>query len=133
MKTTNIITTLASVLVIGLSANYAAAQGSLTPPGNPAPTMKTLDQVEARTPISALPFTINDPGSYYLTADLTGSNAEHGISIDSDDVTLDLNGFTLRGVAGSLDGIYVVNSTPDYGNIIIRNGNVRKWGGNGMA
>jgi hypothetical protein len=41
------------------------AQGSLTPPpGAPAPTMKTLDQIEARTPISSAPFTISAPGSY---------------------------------------------------------------------
>jgi parallel beta-helix repeat protein len=39
------------------------AQGSLTPPGAPAPVMKSLDQLDAklekRTPISSLPFTIN--------------------------------------------------------------------------
>ncbi len=43
------------------------AQGPLAPPGAPAPTFKTLQQVEPRTPISALPFTISQPGSYYLT------------------------------------------------------------------
>jgi hypothetical protein len=36
-----------------------SAQGSLTPPGAPAPTMKTLTQIEPRTPISSLPFTIS--------------------------------------------------------------------------
>ena len=30
-------------------------QGSLTPPGAPGETMKTLAQVEPRTPISSLP------------------------------------------------------------------------------
>ena len=31
----------------------AFPQGSLTPPGAPAPTMKTLDQVEALTPVDS--------------------------------------------------------------------------------
>jgi len=38
-------------------------QGSLTPPGTPAPTMKTLAQIEPRTPISFLPVTLSQPGS----------------------------------------------------------------------
>src|SRR5438105_5129643 len=38
-------------------------QGSLTPPGAPAPSMKTLQQVEPRTPISSAPFTITNSGS----------------------------------------------------------------------
>jgi hypothetical protein len=38
------------------------AQGSLTPPGAPAPTMKTLAQIEPRTPISSAPFTITVSG-----------------------------------------------------------------------
>jgi hypothetical protein len=29
----------------------AFPQGSLTPPGTPAPTMKTLEQIEPRTPV----------------------------------------------------------------------------------
>jgi hypothetical protein len=40
-------------LLFGLAVRPAAfAQGSLTPPGAPAPTMKTLDQVEARMAVS---------------------------------------------------------------------------------
>ena len=31
------------------------AQVTLTPPGAPAPTMRTLDQIEPRTPISSVP------------------------------------------------------------------------------
>ena len=82
----------------------AFAQGSLTPPGAPAPTMKTLQQVEPRTPISALPFTISNSGSYYLTANLTGAAGSDGITILASDVTLDLNGFTMTGVrSGAID------------------------------
>jgi hypothetical protein len=64
--------------------------------------MKTLDQLEARIPIPKSPqpsiagphFTITQPGSYYLTGniDVTTGN---GINIEADDVTLDLNGYTI--------------------------------------
>jgi len=70
------------------------AQGSLTPPaGAPAPVMKSLSQVEPRTPISSAPFIISQPGSYYLTTNLTSSF--HAIRIAASDVTLDLGGWTI--------------------------------------
>ncbi len=72
----------------------AHAQGSLMPPGAPGPTMKSLDQIEARTPISSVPFTIANPGSYYLTTNVTVSTG-NAITINANNVTLDLNGFTI--------------------------------------
>src|SRR3979411_1007872 len=77
------------------------AQGSLTPPGAPAPTMKTLSQIEPRTAISFTPFVIPNAGSYYVTTNLVGISGTNGIVISSGNVTLDLNGFALLGVAGS--------------------------------
>ena len=82
------------LLAFSLQPTALLAQGSLTPPGSPAPTMKTLDQIEARTPISSLPYTITDGGSYYLTGNLTTSGV-NGIVIAASGVTLDLNGFTI--------------------------------------
>lgn len=104
-------------IAVGLAAVWCVAtgepvraQGSLSPPGTPAPTMKTLDQLEPRTAITNLPETVATAGSYYLTANLLGSSGNNGITISASDVTLDLNGFRLVGVGGSLDGILVSGS-----------------------
>jgi hypothetical protein len=79
------------------------AQGSLTPPGAPAPTMKTLAQIEPRTPISSAPFTITNAGSYYLTTNLTVASGD-AITIAINGVTLDLNGFSVSSTAASANG-----------------------------
>ena len=86
--------------------------------------MKTLAQIEPRTPIASLPFTIASPGGYYVTTNLTGVAASQGIIIQSDDVTLDLNGFTLTGVAGALSGITLGANAV---NVEIRNGTLSHW------
>jgi hypothetical protein len=118
-----------------------AIAGPLTPPGAPAPSMKTLDQVEPSTPVGpdttpgdadAL-YVITQPGAYHLTGDLAGQAAKHGIQISSADVTLDLRGFTLRGVASGLDGVRVGETAgPLLANIVIRNGRSVGWGGSGV-
>ena len=78
---------------------HVMGQGSLTPPGAPGETMKSLEQVEPRTPISSLPYTISSAGSYYVTGNL--SSTTNGIVIKSSDVTVDLMGFTLTGMEGT--------------------------------
>ena len=92
----NVAWILAGTMALLLAASWSgiAFSGPLDPPGAPAPTMKTLQQVEPRTPISSIPFTITTPGSYYVTSDLA-TTGTLGIRIDTNDVTLDLSGFTL--------------------------------------
>lgn len=115
---------LVALLALSLVSN-SFAQGDLTPPGAPAPTMKTLDQIEPRVPITNIPYTISSPGSYYLTGNLTGLAGADGITISADNVTLDLNGFALVGQPGSLSG---VTATGTRLGICVRNGSAREWG-----
>ena len=84
--------------------------------------MVTLAQIEPRTPISSVPFFVSIPGSYYLTTNLIGAS---GIYINSGNVVLDLNGFTLQGLAGSASGIRV---NGPYTNIVVRHGFICGWG-----
>ena len=120
-----------------LGARTALA-GDLNPPLGPVgPTMKPLNEVEPRVAVSAVNtpgdadsvFRISQPGSYYLTGNLAGESGKHGIEIAADNVTLDLMGFHLVGVPGSLSGI---TSTSAGNNVAIRNGSVREWGGSGI-
>jgi parallel beta-helix repeat protein len=126
-----------AVLAIGAIGPIARA-GDLDPPAGPiAPTGKTLTEVEPRIAISAdntpgdadSVFRITQPGSYYLIGNVTGQSAKHGIQIEADGVSLDLNGFTLIGTAASLDGI---NLPAFRENVVIRNGHVRGWGESGI-
>src|SRR6478672_5324618 len=82
--------------------------GDLNPPAGPvASTMKTLSEVEPRIAINATNtpgdadsvFKISQPGSYYLTGNVTGVASKYGIEIAASGVTVDLAGFELTGVA----------------------------------
>lgn len=108
------------LLMLGMAPALA---GSLTPPGPPAPTMKALDEVEARTPIASIPYSITTPGSYYLTKSLTAIVGS-GISVSASPVTIDLNGFTLDGAGFGSSGIA---SSVFGGSLTIRNGFIRRW------
>ncbi|HZW06351.1 MAG TPA: right-handed parallel beta-helix repeat-containing protein [Phycisphaerales bacterium] len=116
-----------------------ACAGPLNPPaGAIASTAKPLAEIEPRTAVNASNtpgdadsvYRITQPGSYYLTGNITGVAGRHGIQISSSGVTLDLNGFELRGVAGSLDGVNIGAS--DGVNIVVRRGSIRNWGDNGL-
>jgi hypothetical protein len=129
MKIQHNLLTLA-LLVSAFSLPLAAfSQGSLTPPGAPAASMKSLDQVYARldsrtaiTNASSL-YVINVPGSYYLTTNLTVSSGA-GIYINASGVTLDLNGFTISSTLASALYFGIMLNTP-LSDVTIVNGHIR--------
>ena len=101
------------LLVASLLPASTFAQGSLTPPGAPATTMKTLQQIEPRIDLQNAPtsavttsnasyhYIITQPGSYYLSGNISVTKS-NGIQINAAGVTLDLNGFEI--VRGSGTG-----------------------------
>ena len=112
-----------SIVLFGSAVLFVQAafgQGSLTPPGAPVPSMKTLSQVEPRIPVST-PTNLNVSGSYYLTTNITGSNFP--IDITADNVTFDLNGFSIVGNSGVV-GVSIFGA---HTNVCIKNGNLRGW------
>jgi hypothetical protein len=129
----------ALALALLLTSSTAFAQGTLTPPGAPGPTMLTLSQVQPRTPISSVPITISVPGSYYLTTNVNVSSG-NAITIATNGVTLDLNGFTISSTAASGAGYGILITS--LRNITIANGIIQGnvtnngsgvYSGNGFA
>ena len=121
---------LLGVIVLATSA-FA---GDLNPPAGPiAPTPGP----EPRTAINPVNtpgdansvFRISSPGSYYLTGSVTGVAAKNGIKIEASNVTLDLMGFELVGVAGSLDGLLVSGLQTG---LSVHNGSAHSWGTDGI-
>lgn len=115
---------LLTVSLFLFASRLSHGQGSLTPPGPPGPTMKTLAQIEPRTPIGSLPFAIRSSGSYYLTTNLVGAAGTSGIAIEVSDVQLDLAGFALSG-GGNGNGVQISGGQA---NVVVRNGTINGWG-----
>lgn len=127
-RSTNILLVLVLATGIGILAMLATVgrAGPLDPPGPPSST----DSVRMPgTPISSLPFTINQSGNYYLTRSLTGGAGTAGITINASNVTIDLGGFTLQGASTTGSGIVVPSPQSA---IRVTNGNIIGWG-NGIA
>jgi parallel beta-helix repeat protein len=139
MKLRSFTFTLALVGAVLFAGVVWVQAGDLTPPAGPvSPTMKTLAEVEPRVAVQTLSgdgdstYLINQSGSYYLTGNITGESGKNGIKILADNVVLDLCGFSLAGVSGSLNGVLVGIYPTIPKSVAIRNGTARGWGQNGI-
>src|SRR5207247_10377014 len=97
--------------------------GPLDPTGPPGSTGKNV--------ITSLPFGISQPGSYVLNSNLTGVSSQNGINITANNVTIDLQGFELVGVPGSLHGIAHISGS--LSGLTVRNGTTRNGGRLGVS
>jgi|CXWL01.1.fsa_nt_gi parallel beta-helix repeat protein len=139
MKPRTVVLAVSALSLVGATGLLIA--GPLNPPaGSVTSTYKTLGEVEPRIAISAnntpgdadSVFRITQPGSYYLTGNITGVVGKHGIEIVSSEVTLDLNGFDLAGIAGmgNFDGVSATGASLT--GIAVLNGSIRNWGSDGI-
>lgn len=132
---------------VALGAAALVIAGPLSPPGGPvASTYKTLNDVEPRIAInsvntpggaSAAVHLINQPGSYYLSGNITAAAGKSAILITANNVTIDLNGFTINGVTGTTQALIQItgdaaNAGDPRGNVAIKSGTVRGGGGDGI-
>lgn len=127
--------------LVGAAALVRAAHaGPLDPPAGPvAPTGKTLTQIEPRVPIgpqttpgdASNVFTISQPGSYYLTGPIDAGPGQNGIRVQTSPghVTIDLNGFRLRG-SGISGGAGISIATVS--GLSIGNGFIESFGQSGI-
>lgn len=126
---------LAALASWALLLSVAAEGGPLTPPPGPvAPTNKTLQQVEPRTPLETVPgnlssmHKITQPGSYYLTGNIALAAGRFAcIEVGASGVTIDLNGFTLDGLnTGGSVAIRVEDGATASG-VRVVNGHITNW------
>jgi parallel beta-helix repeat protein len=98
-----------------------------------APALAVDGVIEINSAVVAqngfFPYSISASGSYRLTGNLNVPAGIDGIDVTADNVTIDLNGFTIIG-AGGAGGNGISSSNNQ---VTVHNGSVIGMGGNGIA
>lgn len=124
------------IFIIGIivSMGWFSMAGPLEPPSAPASTMKTLTEVEPRTPVEWLDgdsnsmYVIDQPGSYYLTGTIYANPIKPVcIAVNASGVVLDLNGFAIEGLEGTLARTAIQVNGDDRRSVWIKNGSILNW------
>jgi hypothetical protein len=123
-----------TILLAAAGLASTSLAGPLDPPAGPVgSTMKTLVEVEPRTAITAANtpgnaiamFVISQPGSYYLTGNISADAGKACILVATTHATIDLNGFALGTLA---DGIVIATDCT----FTIKNGVITGGAGSGI-
>ncbi len=117
-----------AAVVVLAACEGLVAQPTLLPPGPPfAPS----GRMGTRTEITAIPYVITLPGSYYLSSTLTQAVPGNGITVDASNVTIDLMGHSLIG-AGFVGDSGITFGPGLYSNVTVHDGFVVGWGATGV-
>jgi hypothetical protein len=112
----------------GIAALSAMAKGGpINPPAGPVGSTPGPEPRVAVNSVNTPPsgnalFRISQPGSYYLTGNISVTSPGSAVLIAVPGVTLDLNGFTITGNGGNSVGVAFYESTT------VRNGHLRSLG-----
>jgi hypothetical protein len=123
-------------LAVVAGAPAVVLAGPLDPPLGPiTSTAKPLAEIEPRTPIgqdttpgdAQNSFVITQPGSYYLTGNITAEPDKNGIRVQCEEVTIDLKGFVVRGAGPN--GRLGISTAPGLAlkSVSVMNGHIVGW------
>lgn len=124
-------------ILVACAVGSMLSAGPLDPPPGPvSSSYRTIDEVHPGRIITQkdIPFTITQPGNYYLATNLYPSGfGDDMVTVLSSDVTIDLCGYTMYGsseVALADSAIHIVQPA---GNVTVRNGTIRECEGHGVS
>ena len=82
---------------------------------------------------AGFPVTISRPGRYKLVGNLTVPAGEIGVEVTANDVTVDLNGFTIRSASPGQSGDGVFGSPDSANRLRVMNGTITGFGSFGVS